>query len=98
MTITAAYRAYVEDRQVYVAAGTLKTYAGHLKLFFDFLEERYRKDVTALSFSDMPDNIYSAYILYLRQKGVKIQLFGVIAARSRLFLNTAMKKIYARTI
>ena len=45
MTITAAYRAYVEDRQVYVAAGTLKTYAGHLKLFFDFLEERYRKDV-----------------------------------------------------
>lgn len=71
MTITAAYQAYVADRQVYVAAGTLKTYAGHLKLFFYFLEERYRKDVTALSFSDMPDNIYSAYILYLRQKGVK---------------------------
>ena len=71
MTIAAAYQSYVADRQVYVASGTLKTYAGHLKLFFNFLEERYRNDVSALSFSDMPDNIYSAYILYLRQKEVK---------------------------
>lgn len=71
MTIAAAYKAFISDRQVYAAPGTLKTYAGHLKLFFDFLENTYRMEISVLSFSDFPDNIYSAYILHLRQCGVK---------------------------
>lgn len=70
MTILAAYNAFVADRQVYAAAGTLRTYSGHLKLFFMYLDQEY-SDPSVITFSDIPDNIYSGYIVYLRRKGIR---------------------------
>lgn len=86
MTIAVAYKAFMSDRQVYVSPGTINTYSGHLKLFFNFLEKKYIKDVSTLYFSDIPDNIYSDYILYLRQKGVKNSTIRSYCRSVKVFL------------
>lgn len=70
MTVAQAYKLFMNDRAGYCAAKTLKTYTQHIGLFFEWLQENYAP-VEQLHFEELPpdDNIYSDYILYLRQKG-----------------------------
>lgn len=89
MTIVQAYRLYLKDRAGYCSDKTLKTYSGHLDIYFDYLERTY-KPITLLDFEDIPpeDNIFSDYILYLRQKRkVSNTTIRSYARSIRAFLN-----------
>lgn len=75
MTIHDAFDAFIRDRQVYCSVGTIRTYRGHIKTFYSFLERKYGKPVTELQFSDIPedDNIMAGYILQLREDNACIR-------------------------
>lgn len=69
MTVAQAYKLFLRDRAGYCAEKTLVTYSGHLGLFFDWLEQVY-KSIDQLTFEEIPpeDNIFSDYILFLRNR------------------------------
>ncbi len=69
MTIAQAYKLFLRDRAGYCSEKTIQTYSEHLSVYFDWLERTY-KTLPDLDFEDIPpdDNIFSDYILYLRNK------------------------------
>lgn len=75
MTIQKAFLEFIRDRQVYCSPVTIRTYRGHVKTFFNFLERRYGMPVTELQFTDIPedDKIIAGYILQLREDNPKIR-------------------------
>lgn len=89
ITIAQAYKQFMTDRAGYCADKTLITYAGHLGIFFDYLEQCHGP-MEQLTFEELSpdDNIYSGYILYLRQKGTVTNATIRSYARSvKAFLN-----------
>lgn len=72
MTILDAYNAFMGDRAVYCSPETLRSYEGHLKIFFGYLEASKGGLISALSFGDFKDaSIFGGFILHLRGKSVK---------------------------
>lgn len=69
MTIAQAYKLFLRDRAGYCSEKTIQTYSEHLSVYFDWLERTY-KTLPDLDFEDIPpdDNIFSDYILHLRNK------------------------------
>lgn len=69
MTIAQAYKFFLRDRAGYCSEKTLETYSEHLSVYFDWMERTY-KAIADLDFDDLPadDNIFSDYVLYLRNK------------------------------
>lgn len=67
MTILQVYERFMVDRAGYCSDYTLKTYAGHLKVFLRFLEQKFQAP-DLIGFEDLPAdaNILADYILYLR--------------------------------
>ncbi|MDE7208141.1 MAG: site-specific integrase, partial [Lachnospiraceae bacterium] len=60
------------NRSVYCSPETLRSYKGHLKVFFDFLEASGGKSIAQLSFDDFNDAaLFGNFIIYLRGKNVK---------------------------
>ncbi len=70
MTIRQCYDRFIADRMVYCAAKTIHTYTMHLGLFLRWISDSYGP-AEQTGFQDLPpsDNIFTAYILYLRSKG-----------------------------
>ena len=66
MTVEQAIKQFFADRAVYCAEKTLQIYAGHLQVFQKFLEDRF-ESIETLTFEQLPDNIVSEYILFLRR-------------------------------
>lgn len=65
MTVAQAFSLFMKDRAVYCSLKTLETYAGHMKIFFRWLDAAYGSDIC---FDQLQDNIniLQEYILYLR--------------------------------
>ena len=66
MTVAQAINQFFADRAVYCADKTLQIYAGHLQVFQKYLEEHFGT-IETLTFEQLPDNIVSEYILFLRR-------------------------------
>lgn len=72
MTIKETYDMFIRNRSVYCSPETLRSYKGHLKVFFDFLEASGGKSIAQLSFDDFNDAaLFGDFIIYLRGKNVK---------------------------
>lgn len=72
MTIKETYDMFIRNRSVYCSPETLRSYKGHLKVFFDFLEAESGKGIGQLSFDDFKDAaLFGDFILHLRKKNVK---------------------------
>ena len=72
MTIKETYDMFIHNRSVYCSAETLRSYEGHLKVFFNYLETVGGRKIEKLSFDDFGDvPLYSDFIIYLRKKEVK---------------------------
>ncbi len=71
MILVQAFKNFLSDRMVYCSPETMKTYGSHLNNFWKYLEHVYDKPVSELDFSDIPEeqNIYSGFIVHMRQKG-----------------------------
>lgn len=70
LKIIRAYSKFTMDRSVYCSPRTLETYAGHMELFFRYLEQHFRTDRESLDFGSVPpeENILSGYIIHLRRQ------------------------------
>lgn len=70
-----AFDAFIQDRQAYCSAATIRTYKGHMETFFTFLESEYHTPVTDLQFSDIPEdaNVMAAYILFLKNQNATLR-------------------------
>lgn len=69
MTIKQTYNMFLRCRSVYCSFETLRSYEGHLKIFFDYLETVGGKSIDELSFQDFGNTpLYSDFIIYLRKK------------------------------
>lgn len=66
MLIEAADR-FMKDRATYCSDKTLQVYAGHLDIFYSWLESTYGMSLEDLSFEDFPETVIQDYILYLRK-------------------------------
>ena len=66
MTVAQAIDQFFADRAVYCADKTLQIYAGHLQIFQQYLEDHFG-DLQLLTLDQLPDNIVSEYILFLRR-------------------------------
>ncbi|MDE6912116.1 MAG: site-specific integrase, partial [Lachnospiraceae bacterium] len=72
MTIKETYDMFIRNRSVYCSPETLRSYKGHLKVFFEFLEASGGKSIAQLSFDDFNDAaLFGDFIIYLRGKNVK---------------------------
>ena len=72
MTIKETYDMFIRNRSVYCSPETLRSYKGHLKVFFDFLEAESGKGIGQLSFDDFKDAaLFGDFIIHLRKKNVK---------------------------
>ena len=72
MTIKETYDLFMRNRSVYCSPETLRSYEGHLKVFFDFLEASGGKSIERLSFDDFKDAaLFGDFIIHLRKKNVK---------------------------
>ena len=72
MTIKETYDMFIRNRSVYCSPETLRSYKGHLKFFFDYLEVLGGKSIEQLSFDDFKDAaLFGDFIIYLRGKNVK---------------------------
>lgn len=72
MTIEETYKMFIRNRSVYCSSETLRSYDGHLKIFFNYLEAAGGKEIGELSFDDFGDAaLYSDFIIYLRKKEIK---------------------------
>ncbi len=72
MTIKETYDLFIRNRSVYCSPETLRSYKGHLKVFFDFLEMTGGKDIGQLSFDDFKNTaLFGDFIIHLRGKNVK---------------------------
>lgn len=72
MTIKETYDLFIRNRSVYCSPETLRSYKGHLKVFFDFLETTGGKDIGQLSFDDFKNAaLFGDFIIHLRGKNVK---------------------------
>ncbi len=72
MTIKETYDLFIRSRSVYCSPETLRSYKGHLKVFFDFLEMTGGKDIGQLSFDDFKNTaLFGDFIIHLRGKNVK---------------------------
>ncbi len=72
MTIKETYDMFIRNRSVYCSPETLRSYKGHLKVFFDFLEASGGKSIAQLSFDDFNNAaLFGDFIIYLRGKNVK---------------------------
>lgn len=72
MTIKETYDMFIRNRSVYCSPETLRSYRGHLKVFFDYLEASGGKGIGQLSFDDFKDTaLFGDFIIYLRQKNMK---------------------------
>ncbi len=72
MTIKETYDMFIRNRSVYCSPETLRSYNGHMKIFFNYLETVGGKNISELSFDDFGDTpLYSDFIIYLRKKAVK---------------------------
>lgn len=71
MIIARAFKLFLSDRLVYCSPETMKTYTSHLQNFWKYLELTYARTVEEIDFDEIPaqDNIYSGFIVYMRQKG-----------------------------
>lgn len=69
MTIAQAYEKFINDRKIYCAAATIRSYGDHLRVFFRYLEDTYQP-IEKLDFDSLdPDvNIFNDFIIYLRDK------------------------------
>lgn len=62
----------MRSRSVYCSPETLRSYEGHLKVFFDYLEDAGGKDTGQLTFDDFGDaSLFGDFIIYLRKRNVK---------------------------
>lgn len=67
MSIEETYKLFVKNRSVYCSSETLKSYDGHMKVFFTYLSTVKDIALDALSFDDLQDvDLYSDFIIYLR--------------------------------
>lgn len=67
MSIEETYKLFVKNRSVYCSSETLKSYDGHMKVFFTYLSTVKDVALDALSFDDLQDvDLYSDFIIYLR--------------------------------
>lgn len=93
MLILKAYELFMADRAVYCTAETLDNYSSHMDVFLKFLSGSYA------SFEDIPEgvNIYSDFIVYLRNKGtlknVSIRSYCRVV---KVFLKFCLGKGYCR--
>lgn len=72
MNIKETYDMFIRSRSVYCSPETLRSYEGHLKVFFDYLETAGGRGIGELSFADFGGAaLYSDFIIHLRQKNVK---------------------------
>ena len=72
MTIKQTYNMFLRCRSVYCSFETLRSYEGHLKIFFNYLETVGGKSIDELSFQDFGNTpLYSDFIIYLRKKEIK---------------------------
>lgn len=72
VTVRETYDMFIRSRSVYCSPETLRSYEGHLKVFFKYLEDAGGKDIGHLSFDDFGDAaLYSDFIIYLRRKNIK---------------------------
>lgn len=73
MTIKQIYNMFLHCRSVYCSSETLRSYEGHLKIFFDYLETVGGKNIDELSFLDFGNTpLYSDFIIYLRKKKLRM--------------------------
>lgn len=67
MTIQETYNLFVRNRSVYCSPETLKSYDGHMKVFFTYLSTIKDVPPDALSYDDVQSvDLYSDFIIYLR--------------------------------
>lgn len=72
MNIKKAYEMFMRSRSVYCSPETLRSYEGHLKIFFNYLETAGGNGIENLSFEDFGGAaLYSDFIIYLRGRNVK---------------------------
>lgn len=71
MTIKDTYDLFMRNRSVYCSPETLRSYEGHLKVFFDYLEASGGRSIEQLSFNDFEITLFGDFIIYLRKKNVK---------------------------
>lgn len=73
MKIAQAYDRFLNNRAVYCSKQTIRTYKSHLLNFWKYLESEFQLTVSELDFDDIPadKNIYSGFILHLRENGVR---------------------------
>lgn len=70
MTVAQAFDKFLSDRMVYCSPETIKTYSGHLKNFWKYLEDICRASIHDIDFEALPEdnNIYSGFIVHMREK------------------------------
>ncbi|MDE7254284.1 MAG: tyrosine-type recombinase/integrase [Acetatifactor sp.] len=97
MTIAQADKLFMEDRAVYCSVKTLRSYACHLQVFYQYLEMRYRQPMTLLEFGSLPqeDNIYSGFILFQRGR-VKNSTVRSYCRTIKVFLRWCYEEDYCR--
>lgn len=99
MTVAQAFDKFLSDRMVYCSPETIKTYSGHLKNFWKYLTEVYRKSIQELDFTELPkdDNIYSGFIVYMREKkNVKNVTIRSYCRAVKAFLRFCYEQDYCR--
>ena len=72
MTIKDTYDIFMRNRSVYCSPETLRSYEGHLKVFFDYLQTVGGRDIEQLSFDNFKDTaLFGDFIIYLRKKNIR---------------------------
>lgn len=98
MTVAQAFDRFLSDRMVYCSPETIKTYSGHLKNFWIYLEEVYEIPIHEMDFEQFSkeDNIYSGFIIHMREKKVKNVTIRSYCRAVKAYLRFCYEQDYCR--
>ena len=73
MTIRQIYDQYIYSRSTYCSAETIEKYSDDLRLFFRFLEHKYKISVDTAGFDALDQvSIYQDYLIYCRKRKIHL--------------------------
>ena len=92
MTVSEAYDNFIADRIVYCSPDTIKSYSGHLQVFFKYMEEKYNQKMDSLAFPE--ENIYKDFIVYLIKKDMRNVTIRSYCRTVKAFLKYCYEESY----
>lgn len=97
MTIRQIYDQYIYSRSTYCSAETIEKYSDDLRLFFRFLEHKYKISVDVAGFDALDQvSIYQDYLIYCRKRKIKDSSVRSYARSIKAFLRYCYDEDYCK--